>query len=394
MASVIRELKNTGIKEKKSSKKPDSKEENMPEEKTSTEKPKAQSQDSGDFLDLNDLGFVDHYGDGQADEGLDLLPENTAGSAINCAFIGVGGGGGKLAKSFLDLGYTKTLLINTTLKDQPEGVDDAHLLLLDGSDGVGKDVSMGQKIMNDNLTLVEDTLRSRVGKTDWLFICASGGGGTGSSAAALSQAMDRHLSSVQASGRVVYIVTKPTAQEMLNPAIGENYNHLLQSVQGNPYIVLDNEKQLSLLRGKVGMLGMYPAANQAFSRMLAQVLKMAAESSPIQSFDTQDLEKCLLPEGRIFLGTVAIRDFQDEKLGLKIYQGCVDRSPCPAPEGKSASGSLILIVSSETANDPAASNQMESAISYIGGRSDTQFSGVYVRSSVKGLVGICMLSGM
>ena len=42
------------------------------------------------------------------------LPENEVESALNCAFIGVGGGGGKLAKSFLDLGYHKTLLINTT----------------------------------------------------------------------------------------------------------------------------------------------------------------------------------------------------------------------------------------------------------------------------------------
>ena len=51
------------------------------------------------------------------------LPENEAVSALNCAFIGVGGAGGKLAKAFLDLGFNKTLLLNTTEKDQPEGVD-------------------------------------------------------------------------------------------------------------------------------------------------------------------------------------------------------------------------------------------------------------------------------
>ena len=51
-----------------------------------------------------------------------MLPENRAPSAISCAFVGVGGGGGKLAKAFLDLGYTKTIFVNTTVKDQPEGV--------------------------------------------------------------------------------------------------------------------------------------------------------------------------------------------------------------------------------------------------------------------------------
>ena len=96
----------------------------------------------------------------------------------------------------------------------------------------------------------------------------------------------------------------------------------------------------------------------------------------------------------MFIGTCGIRDSQSSQLGLQIFKSCTDRSPCPGPEGKPQTGVLLLVVNSETASDPAASNQMESAISYVGGRSETLFSGVYVRNSVPGIIAIMALGGM
>ena len=64
--------------------------------------------------------------------------------AATIKVIGVGGGGGKLAKAFLDLGFNKTLLINTTPKDKPEGVDEKHMVIIPEADGVGKDVELGK----------------------------------------------------------------------------------------------------------------------------------------------------------------------------------------------------------------------------------------------------------
>ena len=347
-----------------------------------------------DFVDDDDFDFVDHYGDEKLSDESMLLPENTAPSAIKCAFLGIGGGGGKMAKSFLDLGFSKTVLINTTHKDQPEDVPQEHFLLLDGSDGVGKDVDEGKRVLSENSTLVEDALRARLGSVDWLFVCASGGGGTGSASSVLHDACERYLSSVQGNGRVVYIVSSPTSQELLNPTIKSNAKMLRDAVSGFPHILVDNEKQLQLLRGKVGMLGMYPAANKVFAKMLSQVLKLAAESSPVQTFDTKDLEKCLQEDGRMFLGTCAIRDSKSRGLGLQIFKACAERSPCPAPTGKPQTGVLLLVVNPEIAADPTASNQMESAISYVGGRSETLFSGVYVRNSIPGLIAIMALGGI
>ena len=91
---------------------------------------------------------------------------------------------------------------------------------------------------------------------------------------------------------------------------------------------------------------------------------------------------------------IEIRDPSDAKLGLRIFQSSMQNSPCPAPQGKPSTGALLLIVTPEMADDPGISNHMESAISYVGGRSKTLFSGVYVRQGVPGLIAITAFGGL
>lgn len=344
--------------------------------------------------DSDDFDFVMAYDDDPAESDERLLPENSARSAISCGFVGVGGGGGKLAKAFLDVGFTKTLLVNTTEKDQPGGLDQNHFVLVPGADGVGKDVDLGKQVLNENSALVEDAVRTRIGAVDWLFVLAGGGGGTGSASHELHGSLTRYLESVEASGRVVYIISKPTAQELLNPAIARNYAELVSDMSSEPHIIIDNEKQLQLLRGKVGMLNMFPAANKNFAKLFAQVLKLASEHTEIQTFDSKDLEKCLQASGRIVIGSTIIKDVDRNDLGSLVYQGCLRSSPCPAPSGNASTGTLLLIVDENMAADPDVSRRLESAFSYVGGRADTLFSGVYMKQRLPGLIAITMMGGL
>ena len=45
---------------------------------------------------------------------------------------------------------------------------------------MGKDIDLGKRVLENNSALVEDAIRTRIGKVDWLFVLAGGGGGTGS----------------------------------------------------------------------------------------------------------------------------------------------------------------------------------------------------------------------
>ena len=367
-----------------------------PSSKATKKKGKKMSNEPKDDLYINDdneFDFVDAYSEDTVEDDAELLPENVAQSAIDCAFVGVGGGGGKLAKAFLDIGFNRTLLVNTTVKDQPDGVDPNNFLLIPGADGVGKDVDLGKKILSENSALVEDAIRARLGSPDWIFVMAGGGGGTGSGCSVLHESLERHLKSVGASGKVVYIVSRPSSQELLNTTIKNNYETVLEDISDHPHIIIDNERQLQLLRNKVGMLNLYPVANKNFAKLLAQVFKLAATHSDVQTFDSKDLEKCLSTPGRMVLGSTVIKDTSRRDLGAAVLSSCINASPCPTPNPKTKTGTLLLVVTSEMASDPKVSKNLEAAFSYVGGRTDTLFSGVYVKERIPGLVAICLLSG-
>ena len=55
---------------------------------------------------------------------------------------------------------------------------------------------------------------------------------------------------------------------------------------------------------------------------------------------------------------------------------------------------MLLIATPDMANDPSVSNKLEAAFSYVGGRAETLFSGVYVRDNLPGLVALTLLGGM
>jgi cell division GTPase FtsZ len=342
----------------------------------------------------DDFDFVEHY-DVEADVAHEeQLPDNTAISALNCAFIGFGGGGGKLAKAFLDLGFNKTLLINTTLKDQPEGVDPKHIILIPDADGVAKNISFGKSVLQSNSAVVEDALRTKLGKVDWIFVLAGGGGGTGSSCPVLHDVFHRYLQSVQGEGDVVYIVTWPSAQESLNSTINKNALSLVNDIIKYPHIILDNERQMQFLRGKVGVLDLLPTANRAFAKLFHQILKLANEQSPIQSFDSKDLERCLRTPKRTFIGSTVITNPRVGNLGAIIFQNCLKKSPCSKPSGKPKTGTMLFVISPEMANDPEVSKHLDAAISYVGGRTETLFSGIYIRKNIPGLIAILSMSGL
>jgi cell division GTPase FtsZ len=343
---------------------------------------------------MDEFDFVEHYGEAEETAQSNQLPDNEIECALNCAFVGVGGGGGKLAKAFLDLGFNKTLLINTTEKDQPDGVGEEHLVLIPDADGVAKNIEYGKDVFTRNGAVVEDALRTKLGNVDWLFVLAGGGGGTGSACFALDPVFQRYLNSVNGGGKVFYIMTWPSSQELLNTTITNNAVSLANDIKSAPHIVLDNEKQIKFLRGKVGMMNLFPTANTAFAKLLSQTFKLASEKSSIQSFDSKDLERCLKTNNRMVVGTTVIKDADIPNLGSMILQNSLKRSPCPDIREKAKTGALLLVVSTEMANDPQISQHLDAAISYVGGRTDTLFSGVYVRDNVPGLIAITLMGGL
>ena len=94
------------------------------------------------------------------------------------------------------------------------------------------------------------------------------------------------------------------------------------------------------------------------------------------------------------MGSTIARDTNIRDLGSSLFQGCIKSSPCSAPRGSIATGAMLLVVTSNMANDPVVSKKLEAALSYVGGRTETLFSGIYVNESVPGLIAITLLGGI
>ena len=56
-------------------------------------------------------------------------------------------------------------------------------------------------------------------------------------------------------------------------------------------------------------------------------------------------------------------------------------------------GALMLVATPEMAGDPKVSKNLEAAFSYVGGRTNTLFSGAYIRERLPGLIALCLLAG-
>ena len=49
---------------------------------------------NSDENELDDFDFVDHYDDSEEVKNENMLEDNAVECALNCAFVGIGGGGG------------------------------------------------------------------------------------------------------------------------------------------------------------------------------------------------------------------------------------------------------------------------------------------------------------
>ena len=106
----------------------------------------------------------------------------TYDTAFRMGFLGVGQGGGRIAETFFKLGYGRVGVINGCLEDLA-GLDPAITRLDLNTGGAGKDPARGLAQVEGKDEQIWDLCTRAIGnKPEYLMICASLGGGTGSGA--------------------------------------------------------------------------------------------------------------------------------------------------------------------------------------------------------------------
>ena len=156
--------------------------------------------------------------------------EDKSGGALTYAIVGAGQGGGRMAKAFYDMGYTKTIAVNTARSDL-NGLDipEEQKFLVDeyGEQGAGKDQAKAEAAIEKKEQEVFNKFREIFGtNVDRIMIClgvsGGSGGGTVNTLIKVAKKYFTYIGVENVDERVGVIASLPTAGESASPTVAKN----------------------------------------------------------------------------------------------------------------------------------------------------------------------------
>ncbi|RLC74946.1 MAG: hypothetical protein DRJ03_31080, partial [Chloroflexi bacterium] len=181
--------------------------------------------------------------------------------SIEYGVVGSGQAGCRIAKSFYDIGYKKTLGLNTALADlNPLELPPEQKLKIGNIEGSGKSMDKGARAAEESAQQIFDKMKAIFGTVDKIIICAGFGGGTGAgSLGVLISIATKYLEFLRHANPakdVIVIAALPTAGELKSSTIKNNNDAILKDMYEfadksliGPIILIDNAKIEYLYRG-------------------------------------------------------------------------------------------------------------------------------------------------
>lgn len=235
--------------------------------------------------------------------------------SYNFGVIGTGQAGGRLAKSFYDLGYD-VIAMNTAETDLKSiEIPDSNKLLLNGtSGGAGKDRAIGASVAEANRGEILDMVNNRLKDAPMFVLCSSLGGGSGSGS------LDTLISVLSEVGKpiVCYVVLPLDSEDLKTKsnaldALADLTKYVDANVVSNIFVV-DNAK-IENLYSHVSPTQFYSLTNKEIVAPLDAFNTFSMMSSPLlKTIDSVELAKLMLPvnSGFSVMGNMTVEDYSDE----------------------------------------------------------------------------------
>jgi cell division GTPase FtsZ len=241
------------------------------------------------------------------------------------AWIGAGQCGGRVVKSFYDLGYRKVLAVNTTHHDLDLlDIPRKQKFLMDiGEQGAGKDIERGreavQQYQQEIFHLAQKTFGSEV---DHIMVCVGAGGGTGGGSAKglieVAKKYARYIGLNEPDRKVGVIMTLPTVGEANSPIVAENawkistqLSELAAGGQISPLVFIDNDKIKKMYPGMT-VKSFWPTINTTVAGLFDIFNRLSALSSRYTSFDPVDYHSIMEAGGCAIMGLTTVPEFKDK----------------------------------------------------------------------------------
>ncbi len=241
------------------------------------------------------------------------------------AWIGAGQCGGRLVKSFYDLGYKKVLAVNSTHHDLDLlGIPEEQKFLMDiGEKGAGKDMGRGEKAVQQNQQKILHLARQKFGtQIDHIMVCFGAGGGTGSGSVVglieVAKRYARYIGLENPNKKVGVVMTLPTVGEASSPVVSENAHkvasRLSKMAKGgeiSPLIIVDNDKINKMYPGMT-VKSFWPSINNTVASLFDIFNRLSALSSSYSSFDPADYHSIIQAGGCAIMGLTKVNKFNDK----------------------------------------------------------------------------------
>ncbi len=307
---------------------------------------------AGNFA-LSELNSTDKAGDFTVDEWgavLDLeqyelnLQEETgvedeSKGSTRYAWIGAGQCGGRLVKSFYDLGYKKVLAVNSTVRDlELLDIPEGQKFLMDvGEECTGRDMKRGakaiQKYKQDILHLARQTFGTQI---DHIMISFGAGGGTGSGSVAglidIAQRYARYIGLENPNKKVGVVMTLPAAGKVGSPLVAENaYKVAVEltkmATEGkiSPLIIVDNDRINRMYPTMTAKL-LWSSINSSVANLFDTFNRISVLSSQYISFDSVEYQSIMKSGGCAIMGLTKVNEFDDKYAISKAVKNNLEKT--------------------------------------------------------------------
>lgn len=281
--------------------------------------------------------------------------KNEYQGAIDFGVIGCGQCGGRIAKSFYDIGYKKTIAINTSISDlNPLAIPEEQKLKI-GDEGSGKSMDKGKEAADDASQKIFDKMKTVFGTVDKIIITVGFGGGSGAGALctliAIAQSYLEFIGHKNSNTDVIVIGATPTDGELNSPIVKNNNNRIKEimykhseNLEIGPLFLIDNSKIEKLYRG-IPPVRFWDTINGTITGLFQMFNYLAIQESSYTSFDREDYKTLLDSPGLAMLG-VALVDLSSTKLSDAL-QGNIKKTLLAEGNYKSAKLAGCIVVADE-----------------------------------------------
>ncbi|MBE0537162.1 MAG: hypothetical protein IH624_15985 [Phycisphaerae bacterium] len=241
------------------------------------------------------------------------------------AWLGAGQCGGRLVKSFYDLGYRKALAVNTTHHDLDLlEIPASQKFLMDiGEHGAGKDMERGKAAVEQHSQEILHSARKTFGtQVDRIMVCFGAGGGTGSGSVKglieVAKRYARYIGIKDPNKKVGCIMTLPTTGESSSPMVAQNawqvatdLSKMASKGEISPLIIVDNDKVGKMYPGMT-VRNFWPSINNTVAALFDIFNRLSAMSSRYTSFDPVDYHSIIESGGCAIMGLTKVAQVGDK----------------------------------------------------------------------------------